>query len=606
VWTLEQAKYPELQVARPVARAVERFETETGEKIPNNPSQRLEVYLNRLEKLILDPSAKQLQKRTGDVEGTLRPRAVSVLRKMILDEYVYPNKEQMAMGAARVETRAARQMGIEAEYTDEVLEQRGEIAVGDLESSLDQWINYLTNPNEPYPMWFRYYAFRNVLNLGEYDKDKKEFPKRSKGTFKLFPDLDRGALAYIEETMSAAYDDEVLMRVRKIQKEEFGTPEADMLTPAKAESFAKLPFAKQYAEGVESQGEITPELRAETRGEWVHYSQGQDPKDLWKSLQNKGTAWCTRGYPTAQQQLKGGDFYVYYTLDAAGQPAIPRIAIRMNGQGSIAEPPRGVFDSQQNVEPNMLPILDEKLLEFGQEADSYRKRSSDMKKLTALEQKVAEGELLSREDLIFLYEVDAKIEGFGYRQDPRITELRKYRNIEVDILVIFDCTREQIASVPSDINENTRVYIGQLEPGIFTQFQDVEHIYTSFPDKNIRREKLTVGGKSAQELEAAMKEAGIRTTKRTQSMLQDTEEFIHTETKENLTLMRLSVADLGLRSGANTSKIYQRAEELGLDLCPPDTVPTLGLKYQDQLNEPDNIGPLRLDQTPKTKIDLTL
>ena len=191
--------------------------------MPNNPAERIETYLKRLEKLILDPKKEQKGKAMRDVEHTKRPRALSLLREMILNEYVRPNKEQMAQGAARVEQRAARQMGIQAEYNDETLEQRGEIAVGDLESSLDEWIKYLSDPNEPYPTWFRYYVFRNILNLGEYDKDKQEFPKRSKGTFKLFPDIDRGALAYVEEIMAVAQDDAVLARVRESPKE-FGTP----------------------------------------------------------------------------------------------------------------------------------------------------------------------------------------------------------------------------------------------------------------------------------------------------------------------------------------------------------------------------------------------
>ena len=49
-------------------------------------------------------------------------------------------------------------------YGEQELEQRGEIAVEDLEKSLDQWISYLSDANEPYPVWFRYYVFRNILD----------------------------------------------------------------------------------------------------------------------------------------------------------------------------------------------------------------------------------------------------------------------------------------------------------------------------------------------------------------------------------------------------------------------------------------------------------
>src|SRR3989344_5976287 len=408
-----------------------------------------------------------------DVEHTERPRALSLLREMVLNEYVRPNKEQMAQGAARVEQRAARQMGIHAEYNDETLEQRGEIAVGDLESSLDEWIKYLSDPNEPCPTWFRYYAFRNILNHGEYDKDKQEFPKRSKGTFKLFPDIDRGALAYVEEIMAAAQDDTVLARVRESQKE-FGTPEADMWTPQKAQDFVKMSFAKQYAKGIETQGTITPELRAETRGEWVHYHQGHNPKGLWKSLQNKG----------------------------------------------------------ENEEA------------------------------------------FTKTDLILLYEINGTIEGFGYQKDPRINELRQGRNAEEDMLVIFECTREEIAHVPSQINENTKAYVGQLEPGIFQRLlENIEHVYTSFPDKKIRRENIDIGGKSAEQLISEMEAASINISDYAKSMLKN-REFVPGKNPEEATLIRLTVADLGFKNSATTDQINERAQILGLELCRADTSPT--------------------------------
>ncbi len=586
-----QLKNPELQTSPEVQSAVEKKERLEGERVPNNPTDRIKVYLDRLEHLVLDPKKKQKNKDLGDIEHTERPRALSLLREMILNEYVRPHKKQMAQGAARVEQRVARQMGIQTEYTDETLEQRGTIAVGDLESSLDQWITYLSDPNEPYPTWFRYYAFRNVLSLGEYDKDKQEFPKRSKGTFKLFPDVDRGALAYVEEIMAAAHDDTVLARVREMQKE-FGTPEADMITPEKALAFLNMSFAKQYAEGIKTQGTITPELRAETRGEWVKYDQNSDPKQLWKSLQNKGTAWCTRGYPTAETQLRGGDFYVYYTFDSTGKPTIPRIAIRMEGQNKIAEPPRGVFDSQQNLEPNMIEILDKKLSDFGAEADSYRKKIKDMRLLTDLEGKHINGEPFTKNELTFLYEINSIIEGFGYDKDPRIKELRNGRNTEEDMLTIFECTKEQIAEVPSEINDNTKVYVGQLEPGIFQKIPStLEHVYTSFPENKIRKENVEVGGKSPEQLISDMRAAGINFSSHARNMLLNKAEFVPTKDPEKMTLIRLTIGDLGFKTVATAMQIFKRAEELGLELCPPDTGPYYRLKYRDQpLAEHCHIG----------------
>jgi hypothetical protein len=321
-------KYPDLTGAKPVERAVQQARRERKE-IPHGKVERIDAYLDRLERLALDPKKEQPRNERKRLMGQERPRALFLLRAMVMNKYVRPHKEKIAEGAARVEERAARELGIDAHYGEQELAERGEIAVEDLEKSLDNWIKYLSDMNESYPTWFRYYAFRNVLDLGDYDKDKEEFTKRSQGTSRLFPEIDRGALAYVEERIEAAKDASQLERLQKAQKET-GTPEDQLLTKEQAESFAKLSFAKQYAEGMKQAGEITKEMREVTEGKWITYGKGTDPTALWASLQNKGTAWCTKGFGTAEDQLKGGDFYVYYTLDNLGEPSIPRIAIRMH------------------------------------------------------------------------------------------------------------------------------------------------------------------------------------------------------------------------------------------------------------------------------------
>lgn len=600
-------KHPDLQTSPEVKRAVVRQERKTGEKIPNDPAERIDAYMDRLEGLFLDPEGVQHKKEMGDLLETERPRALSLIREMILEEYIRPNKEKMAEGAAIVEGRAARQMGVDARYQEEQLEQRGEIAVGDLESSLDQWLTYLSDLNEPYPTWFRYYTFRNILSLGEYDKDKQLFPERSKGTFKLFPEIDRGALAYVQEMMEAAQDDTVLVRVRDAQRSLWQTPESDLLTKERAALFASLSFAKQYAEGLKQNGEISPELREETRGAWVHYKQGNDPKALWISLQNKGTAWCTKGYPTAETQLKGGDFYVYYTLDATGEPSIPRIAIRMEGDKKIAENPRGVLDTAQNVEGNMLPILNKKLDELktdGVAVERFKKKNEDMKRLTRIESEMIVGKFDTKEnkdelrnDLLFLYEINASIEGFGYGKDPRIVELIKDRKIEEDMLIIFECTIEEIANVPGEINENTKAYVGQLEPGIFQKFPEtLEHIYTSFPSKKKRRESIEIEYKSKEQLISEMQAQGINISDHIYSgeePIIDNPEFNVGGNREEIKIVHLSVGDLGLKTitGATIDQIFKRAQDLGLELCPPDTGLRYRLQYRDQpFNEWVRIG----------------
>lgn len=559
-----------------VDAAAKRKEKITGKKVPQNPEARIQNYLDRLERLALDPNKEQKKKM---FETEPRPRALTLLREMVMNKYVRPNRRKMAEGAARVEERAARELGIEAHYGEQELEQRGEIAVEDLEKSLDNWISYLSDANEPYPTWFRYYVFRNILDLGDYDKDKEEFTKRSQGSVRLFPEIDRGALAYIQQMIEAAKDLGMLERLRKAQQET-GAPQDRLLTKEKAESFSKLSFARQYAEGIKQRGEITKEMREETRGKWVKYQKGTDATALWASLQNKGTAWCTKGFATAEVQLKGGDFYVYYTNDRQGKPTIPRIAIRMQ-EDSIGEV-RGVADNDQNLEGNMADIARDKMKEFPG-AGRYRKASADMRALTDIEQKIKAGVELTKNDLIFLYEIESPIEGFGYQRDPRIKELLDQRNPEEDMLVVLECRQDQIAHAVSEINPDTKAYLGKLEFGIFNLIQqhNIEHIYTSFPEGKIRRQSLEIGDKSPKQLEAELKEKKINITNYALDMLRS-KDFITLKNSEQIQLVRLKVGDLGFKNGATTEEIYRRAEDFGLELCPAEVGPNLRLKYTDQ------------------------
>ncbi|MFH0779307.1 MAG: hypothetical protein V1928_00435 [Parcubacteria group bacterium] len=563
----------DLHNAPETRRAVKAAQNLSGERIPQSPDAQIEAYLGRLEKLVLDPEKKQSRKMMFGKET--RPRALSLLREKLLNAYVRPNKEKMAESAARVEERAARELGIDARYGEQELEQRGEIAVIDIENSLDNWLSYLTDANEKYPVWFRYYAFRNILDLGDFDKDKKEFSKRSKGSFKLFPDIDRGALAYVEQMIEASQDDEMLETLIQAQKSAAldNIPKEQLITKEKVENFAKMSFAKQYAEAILQAGEITDEMRKETKGKWMKYQKGTDATALWASLQNKGTAWCTKGLGTAQTQLKGGDFYVYYTLNKQGVANIPRIAIRM--QEDVIGEARGVADNAQNLEGNMAEIAEKKMNELPG-AEKYRKASKDMKKLTEIDKKTRKNETLTQEELIFLYEMNGPIEGFGYQRDPRIKEIIAKRNPKEDAPVVFNCAADEIAWKKEDVDENTKAYVGELFPGVFGL--NIEHVYTSFPEGKIQKYDIIVGGKDKKQLVKELKEKNVEIYDSAKQMI-DSGDFKTLKKEEKDELVRLTVGALGLKDGATTQEIYDKAEELGLELCPPEAGPQLRLHY---------------------------
>src|SRR3990167_9380746 len=602
-------KYQDLHTAKDVERAALNTERSVGEDVGQNPADRIQNYLDRLERLALDPDKEQ--PRAKMFGGEPRPRALSLLREMVMNRYIRPHQEKMAEGAARVEERAAREMGLEAHYGEQELEQRGDIAVEDLEKSLDQWISYLSDANEPYPVWFRYYAFRNVLDLGDYDKDKGEFTKRSPGSFHLFPDIDRGALGYVQQMIEARKGKAVLERLQQAQKSAAleNIPDEQLITQAKAKQFGNLSFAKQYAEAIKQSGEITPEMRQETKGAWVKYQKDTDPTALWASLQNKGTAWCTKGFATAEKQLEGGDFYVYYTADRQGKPSIPRIAIRMQGD-SVGEV-RGVADNDQNLEGNMAEIAEEKMKDLPG-SERYKKASADMKQLTAIERKIKQGENFNRNELVFLYELESPIAYFGYEKDPRIAELRSTRNPREDAPIVLDCKPEEIAWSQKEIKPDIKAYIGPLFTGIFET--GIEQIYTAFPEGRMEMERdFEAGPITPEEFEKLAKQHNRNISDESLKVqaddygryLMNRPEFKTLKSAEKFALVRLKVSALGkdfAQGGATTAEIIGteddkdeqgrpapftsgRMTELGLELCPPETGPHKRLK---DLNQPMN------------------
>ncbi len=543
-------KNPELQTSAEVNRAVKRHERHDDEKIPNNPSERIEAYMGRLENVFLNPDERT------------RTRNLEMFRDKIYDALII-KKDNFPDSYFELQKRIARERGQNIEVIPaDVREQMMDTAIEDQRHSLDAWMEYLTSPNAVYPAWFKYYAWNQIIKLSQFDKERGEFKKRTDSTVAPYPEIYREPLAQIADLYE---------RVKDNNKDSEARREFDRKFPA------------LYAELISKSLAASMENREEVRGQWIKYEQGNDEaaQKLFESLEGKGTGWCTAGRSTAETQIESGDFYAYYTYGKDGTPSQPRLAIRMDGKDRIGEV-RGILP-HQGVEPVVQEVLDDKLKEFGDEAEVYRKKSEDMRRLTSLERAYEKGEQFTRDDLVFLYEINSTIDGFGYKKDPRIEELRADRNLEEDILTIFECAKEEIAHVPSEITENTKAYVGQLEPGIFQKLPaTLEHVYTSFPEKEIRRESVEIGGKTTEQLIHEMEKADIHISDYARSMLRNSKEFIPKKNSEDMTLIHLTVGDLGFRTSATADQIFERAQQLGLELCPSDTGPNWRLKYRNQ------------------------
>jgi len=576
-----ERKYADLAGSEPVERAVQKEKRKEG-KAPHTRSERIESYLNRLEKLVESPMG--IEKKQGDRGG------FELLKHKILEKYTtkYEDIPDGYWIALQEEARRRGEGGdwenADEEQKEEIKRKHSEIVLLDQQASLEQWVDYFGAPDsEHIPNDLKYWIFRNVLNLQELVKKKEgdreyiEFSKRSKGTVKPYPDINYDALSYVVNAIKNKFEGKEMEFEYDIQHDEL---------KAFNNFLAKENFAKLYAWANELMNPVPEHLLTITEGKWVKFEQDSDPTELVKTIRGKGTGWCTAGLNTAKTHLSDGDFYVYYTLDDNQEPTIPRLAIRMEGNDKIAENPRGIA-YKQNLDPYMPQILEEKLKEFGSVGEKYEKKSEDMKKLTEIENKTKQKQELKKEDLIFLYEIDSKIEGFGYKRDPRIEEIKKERNTKEDAPIVLECELEEIAWGEEDIKENTKAYIGKLCKGIFQK--NFEHIYTEFPEGKIRKMEVEIGGKNKEELIKELKE-NFSVSDTAEEMLKNAD-FTVSEDKEKIDLVKLTDKDLGFTEEATTDEIYKRAKNFGLELCPAETGPHLRLQYKDQpMNEYLRVG----------------
>ena len=382
--------------------------------VSDKKRKRLLKYFERLEEL------------HNRVSETRSVNGEKLLKSFYYDLYVI-KPENIPDAYFQNQVRLAKELGYgNIKLTAEAKKGMIEEVIDDQKKTLDKWIEYFLYDEESksYEMWEKYWVFQGLQSLGKYDKENSKFSKRDKTTVYPFPSVER---EYIFTTLKLMED---FLKDKKSEKD---------IKQALSTGNFKLLY-----EYVIKQSLFREEQQSNsTDGKWIKYEQGSDYNILRNSLQGYYTGWCTAaGENFAKDQLAGGDFYVYYSLDKNGEAKVPRIAIRMDGKDKIGEI-RGIADNQ-NMEPEMMPILEEKLKEFPNR-DKYLKKEHDMKLLTLIDKKVNNNIELTLDELKFLYEIDDQIKGFGYEEDPRIKEIKRKRKKRRDYSLIFNVKEEEVA-----------------------------------------------------------------------------------------------------------------------------------------------------------------
>ena len=477
-------KYPDTaDKARPRKRVGERFQ-----RIAANPRASA-----RLEKLILDTYTLD----TTD-EATLQRLANAL----------YESEKRIAIEQGRgADIAKLDEEEVLARYRKAVIEKE-EIQ----RRTLGSWLDYLKEaPEEEYPMWFKYYVIRSLKDMGRFSRDETTYANRTADTIAPFPELNQEALGFVKKALQHEFAKEGFDPEAETETADFALTEEEIATittkapPDKLEEAlksakrnkrkayvkrAKAEFASDQDEAFLAElplnEERVPELSAELKrrlatkdfaklyafaqvecagnldresleGEWVKYDQGSDYHLLEDALKGKGTGWCT-AEGSAENQIANGDFYVFYTKNKDGIPTEPRIAIRMQ-DNAIAEI-RGV-DPRQELEPELVETAREKYKDLPG-AEKYEKASADMKQMTSIynkcfridkdtDEKIYLSPTLTKEELRFLYEIDGKIQSFGYDKDPRIQEVLDTRDdIKADLTTVLDCRPEQISTTEEE------------------------------------------------------------------------------------------------------------------------------------------------------------
>ena len=323
-----------------------------------------------------------------------------------------------------------------SEYEKEIL---AEDLIDKQRESITSWTNYLGDKNCPYPLWFKVYAFDGISKMSNaLNLDDADYNRRDNTTALSFPKLNAEILAKVYSQINNFYG---------VDKEDWLSKNSDdekLVSLVKSANFPKL-YAKEL---VDTKVIFkTPERTEDVHGDWFEYKLG-DEEEI--SSLAEGTGWCVVDPNVAHNYLVYGEYghskstgadkesnskakFIIFRLEDPNSPGV----FASNGSASIRLDPNGIVDEVsglndgQAVEDALVPIVKEKALSLPG-GEKYLQKFDDKQTLIKLDNKMKEGEDLTKEELSFLYELDRPIATLDTynRKDPRIPELRRKYNIE--------------------------------------------------------------------------------------------------------------------------------------------------------------------------------
>lgn len=157
------------------------------------------------------------------------------------------------------------------------------------------------------------------------------------------------------------------------------------------------------------------------------------------------------------------------------------------------------------------------------------------------------------------------------------------------LLANIDVEPTEIATSQSEVNENTKIYNGELYPNIFKELPDtIEKIYTNFPEKisevYIKEIEIPNEPKTPEQHEKELAEGGYQIDRYGKDILSKAN--LKERAGEKIKLIIASNKSLGFPQGATRAESKERAQQLGIarQNLPAIVGPELRKKYADQPN----------------------
>ena len=450
------------------------------EKLPGKNNERRNfAYLSRLDRMI--------EKHGDKVEQKLWEASAEnlVMEYEDIPEAYWKQQEQILRdnGQGRELSR----------YEKEIL---AEDLIDKQRQSITSWANYLGDKNCPYPLWFKVYAFDGISKMSNtLNLDDADYNRRDNTTALSFPKLNAEILAKVYRQINDFYG---------VDKENWLAQHSDdekLVSLVKSANFPKL-YAKEL---VDTKVILkTPERTEDIHGDWFEYKLG-DEEEIASLAE--GTKWCVVDPNVAHNYLVYGQYgnpeedddydqdyededwedddyedddyddddqaetyehddvevenpeakFIIFRLEDPNSPGVfasnGSASIRLDPDGTVAEV-SGLNDGQA-VEDALVPIVKKKALSLPG-GEKYLQKFDDKQTLIKLDNKMKEGEDLTKEELSFLYELDRPIATLDTynREDPRIPELKEKYGIEYALEKGVDANKLVSSLDYGDIEEN--------------------------------------------------------------------------------------------------------------------------------------------------------